>query len=284
MTKPDASPDAPPDTATSPASPASPASVLLDLADGVATITLNRPEAMNALDIATKDLLLATVRRVAEDPAVRCVVLTGTGRAFCVGQDLREHIGLLARHDDSLWSTVPEHYNPIVEVLSTMNKPVIAAINGVAAGAGASFAFAADLRIIVDTGGFNLAFAGIALSCDSGASWTLPRLIGIAKAKELLMFPRTVPAAEAFELGMVNRVVTAEELPAVVDELARTLAAGPTMAYGSIRRSVAFSAGHPLSESLAQEADQMAITGASQDHAAAVAAFIAKEKPTFHGR
>jgi len=208
----------------------------------------------------------------------------GTGRAFCVGQDLREHIGLLTSRDDSLWSTVPEHYNPIVELLSTMNKPVIAAINGVAAGAGASFAFTADLRIIVDTGGFNLAFAGIALSCDSGASWTLPRLIGTAKAKELLMFPRTVPAAEALELGMVNRVVTAEELPAVVDELARTLAAGPTMAYGSIRRSVAFSAGHPLSESLAQEADQMAITGASQDHAAAVAAFIAKEKPTFHGR
>jgi len=98
------------------------------------------------------------------------------------------------------------------------------------------------------------------------------------------MFPRTVPAAEALELGMVNRVVSAEELPAVVHELARTLAAGPTMAYGSIRRSVAFSAGHQLSESLAQEADQMAITGASQDHAAAVAAFIAKEQPSFHGR
>src|SRR5665647_1797062 len=133
--------------------------VLLDLTDGVATVTLNRPESMNALDIATKDVLLATLRRVAEDPAVRCVVLTGTGRAFCVGQDLREHIGLLARHDDSLWSTVPQQ-----------NKPVVAAINGVAAGAGASFAFATDLRIIVDTGGFNLAFAGIALSCDSGAS------------------------------------------------------------------------------------------------------------------
>jgi len=258
--------------------------VLLDLADGVATVTLNRPEAMNALDIATKDVLLATLRQVADDPAVRCVVLTGTGRAFCVGQDLREHIGLLAGRDDSLWTTVPEHYNPIVELLSTMNKPVIAAINGVAAGAGASFAFAADLRIMVDTGGFNLAFAGIALSCDSGASWTLPRLIGIAKAKELLFFPRTVPADEALELGMVNRVVSAEELPAAVDKLARTLAAGPTLAYGSIRRSVAFSAGEPLRESLAHEADQMAVTGDSQDHAAAVAAFLAKEAPTFQGR
>jgi 2-(1,2-epoxy-1,2-dihydrophenyl)acetyl-CoA isomerase len=165
-----------------------------------------------------------------------------------------------------------------------MNKPVIAAINGVAAGAGASFAFAADLRVIVDTGSFNLAFAGIGLSCDSGASWTLPRLIGIARAKELLMFPRTVPAGEALELGMVNRVVSAQQFPAAVGELARTLAAGPTLAYGAIRRSVAFSCGHPLSESLAQEADQMALAGGSADHAAAVAAFLAKEKPTFQGR
>jgi 2-(1,2-epoxy-1,2-dihydrophenyl)acetyl-CoA isomerase len=258
--------------------------VLLDLTDAVATVTLNRPEAMNSLDIATKNLLLTTLLRVAEDPAVRCVVLTGVGRAFCVGQDLREHIDLLSNRSESLWSTVPEHYNPIIELLATMNKPVIAAINGVAAGAGASFAFAADLRIIVDTGGFNLAFAGIALSCDSAASWTLPRLIGTAKAKELLMFPRTVPAAEALELGMVNRVVSAQELTAVVGERARTLAAGPTLAYGSIRRSVAFSAGHQLSESLTYEADQMTLTGGSADHAAAVAAFLAKGKPTFQGR
>jgi 2-(1,2-epoxy-1,2-dihydrophenyl)acetyl-CoA isomerase len=274
-----------PDPQGSPSpSPTAPAgAVLLDLTDGVATVTLNRPEAMNAMDLATKDALLTALLSVAEDPAVRCVVLTGVGRAFCVGQDLREHVGLLRSRDSSLWSTVPQHYNPIIELLATMNKPVIAAINGVAAGAGASFAFAADLRIIVDTGSFNLAFAGIALSCDSGASWTLPRLIGTARAKDLLMFPRSVPAAEALQLGMVNRVVRQSDLDDVVGELARTLAAGPTLAYGSIRRSVAFSAGHPLSESLAQEAEQMALTGGSQDHAAAVAAFLAKEKPTFKG-
>lgn len=260
------------------------AEVLLDITEGVATVTFNRPEAMNAMDTPSKTLLLAALRQVADDPDVRCVVLTGLGRAFCVGQDLREHISLLSSRDPSLWSTVPEHYNPIVELLATMNKPVIAAINGIAAGAGASFAFAADLRIIVDTGGLNLAFAGIALSCDSGASWTLPQLIGTARAKELLMFPRTVPAAEALELGLVSRVVSETDLPAVVDELARTLAAGPTLAYGAIRRSVAYSSGHSLSESLAQEAEQMALTGASQDHAAAVAAFLAKEKPAFHGR
>jgi 2-(1,2-epoxy-1,2-dihydrophenyl)acetyl-CoA isomerase len=269
---------------TTPGATAPDRTVMLHLADGVATVTLNRPEAMNALDIATKNVLLATLTEVAEDATVRCVVLTGTGRAFCVGQDLREHVSLLSTRDAALWSTVPEHYNPIVELIATMNKPVIAAINGVAAGAGASFAFAADLRIIVETGSFNLAFAGIALSCDSGASWTLPRLIGTARAKELLMFPRTVPAAEALELGMVNRVVREADLAAVVGELAGTLAAGPTLAYGSIRRSVAYSAGHPLSESLSYEADQMGLTGGSQDHAAAVASFLAKQKPTFHGR
>src|SRR5450631_463338 len=268
---------------TSSGSPSPDGAVLLNLSDGVATVTLNRPEAMNALDMATKAALLSTLAKVADDPGVRCVVLTGVGRAFCVGQDLREHVSLLSTKDPSLWSTVPDHYNPIVELLTTMNKPVIAAINGVAAGAGAAFAFAADMRIMVDTGGFNLAFAGIALSCDSGSSWTLPRLIGTAKAKELLMFPRTVPAAEALELGLVSRVVTEAELPAAVGELARTLAGGPTLAYGAIRRSVAFSAGHSLSESLAQEADQMAVTGRSQDHAAAVAAFLAKEEPTFRG-
>jgi 2-(1,2-epoxy-1,2-dihydrophenyl)acetyl-CoA isomerase len=260
------------------------AEVLLDTTGGVATVTLNRPNAMNALDTATKNLLLTTLVHVAEDSAVRALVLTGVGRAFSVGQDLREHASLLATKDESLRSTVTEHYNPIVELLLTMNKPVIAAINGIAAGAGASIAFAADLRIIVDTGGFNLAFAGIALSCDSGASWTLPRLIGTAKAKDLLMFPRTVPAAEALELGMVNRVVSESEMPAVLGELARSLAAGPTLAYGAIRRSVAFSAGHPLSQSLANEAEHMAITGASRDHAAAVAAFLAKQTPTFQGR
>jgi 2-(1,2-epoxy-1,2-dihydrophenyl)acetyl-CoA isomerase len=275
-----AEPDTIPGRSTDPRS----GTVLLDLADAVATVTLNRPEAMNALDIATKESLLDILRRVAQDPSVRCVVLTGTGRAFCVGQDLREHIDLLSNKDEALWSTVPEHYNPIVELLSTMNKPVIAAINGVAAGAGASFAFAADVRIIADTGSFNTAFAGIALSCDSGSSWTLPRLIGTARAKDLLMFPRSVPAAEALELGMVSQVVSPDELQQVVARLARTMAEGPTQAYGAIRRSIAFSAGHSLSESTAQEAAQMAHTGGSHDHSTAVAAFLAKEKPIFEGR
>jgi 2-(1,2-epoxy-1,2-dihydrophenyl)acetyl-CoA isomerase len=273
-------------SATSPASPnSSPAPVLLDVVDAVATITLNRPEAMNGLDVATKDLLLEIVRRVADDPSVRCVVLTGSGRAFCVGQDLKEHLaGLTGQADVPLSDTVEKHYNPIVLALSTMPKPVIAAVNGVAAGAGASLAFAADFRIIVDSAGYNTSFAGVALSCDTGSSWTLPRLVGRAKAMELLYFPRTVSAQEALELGLATQVVTQDELAGAVGELSRRLAAGPTVAFGSIRQAVAHSASHPLEESLAFEAEKMALTGGTEDHLAAVNAFVAKEKPVFRGR
>ncbi|NYD42811.1 enoyl-CoA hydratase/isomerase family protein [Nocardioides panaciterrulae] len=265
--------------------PAADPSVLLDLTDGVATITLNRPETMNSLDVATKELLLATVREVADDPAARCVVLTGTGRAFCTGQDLKEHIEILRSQDSaSLFSTVDEHYNPIVSTLAGMAKPVIAAVNGVAAGAGASLAFASDLRILADTAGFNLAFANVALSCDTGASYHLQRLVGRARALELLYFPRTVKAEESLSLGLATRVVSADELSATVAELAGRLAAGPTVALGAMRQAVAYAAGHSFEESLAFESSMMTLTGATEDHAAAVAAFVAKEKPVFHGR
>lgn len=259
--------------------------VLYDVADGVGTITLNRPEAMNSLDIATKVLLRETVQAAAEDAAVRCVVLTGTGRAFCTGQDLKEHIQILeSGSSEQLFTTVDDHYNPIVGALDAMEKPVIAAVNGVAAGAGASLAFACDLRVVADTAGFNLAFANVALSCDTGSSYTLQRLVGRAKALELLYFPRTVKADEALELGLANQVVPADDLAGVVADLAGRLAAGPTVALASIRRSVAYAAAHTFAESLELESAMMQKTGATEDHRAAVAAFVAKEKPVFHAR
>lgn len=259
--------------------------VRYDVADGVATITLDRPQAMNGLDVATKVALREAVLTAAEDQGVRCVVLTGTGRGFCVGQDLKEHRELLdSGGSDQLFSTVDEHYNPIVTALATMAKPVLAAVNGVAAGAGASLALACDVRIVAASAGFNFAFAGVGLSCDTGSSWTLPRLVGPAKALDLLYFPRTVGAEESLELGLATRVVPDDELAAETAALASRLAAGPTQAYGAIRRSVAFSAGHDLPESLAFESSMMALTGATQDHRDAVAAFVAKEKATFQGR
>lgn len=259
--------------------------VLYDVSDGVATITLNRPDAMNSLDVTTKVALRDAVTQAADDGQVRCVVLTGRGRAFCVGQDLKEHVDLLeSGTSDQLFRTVPEHFNPIVRALSTMAKPVVAAVNGVAAGAGASLAFACDFRVLSDGAGFNLAFAGIGLSCDTGSSWTLPRLVGRAKAMELLYFPRTVKAEEALELGLATKVVPAVDLAAEVGDLAVQLAGGPTVAYGAIRRSVAFSSGHDLEASTEFEAQMMAHTGATDDHRRAVASFIAKEKPTFEGK
>ena len=259
--------------------------VIYAVEGGVATITLNRPEAMNSLDVATKLALREAVTTAADDPEVRCVVLTGAGRAFCVGQDLKEHIQILAdSSSDALFRTVPEHYNPIVTAIATMTKPVIAAVNGVAAGAGASLAFACDFRVLADTAGFNLAFSGIALSCDTGSSWTLPRLVGRAKAIELLYFPRTIKSDESFELGIATKVVPADELADEVQRLAQQLADGPTVSFGAIRRSVAFSAGHDFESSLAFEAEMMALTGATQDHRNAVDSFVAKKKPDFEGK
>lgn len=261
------------------------APVLYDVADGVATIRLNRPEAMNSLDIATKELLREVVHHAAADEAARCVVLTGSGRAFCTGQDLKEHIALLeSGSSDALFTTVEKHYNPIVAALATMEKPVVAAVNGVAAGAGASLAFACDMRVVADTAGFNLAFANVALSCDTGSSYTLQRLVGTAKALELLYFPRTVKADEALDLGLATKVVPADELDETVAELAGRLAAGPTVALGAMRRSVAYAASHTFEDALAVEGEMMNKTGATEDHRTAVAAFVAKEKPVFEGR
>lgn len=251
---------------------------------GVATIALNRPDGMNGLTIATKEALLEAVTKAAEDTSIRAVILTGSGRAFCVGQDLKEHVELLDNGgSDQLFTTVEKHYNPIVTAIATMPKPVIAAVNGVAAGAGASLAFACDLRIVAESAGFNLAFPGVALSCDTGASWTLPRLVGQAKAIELLYFPSTIPAAEALGLGLATKVVPDADLAAEAQAVAARLAAGPTLSYASIRQSVNYSASHTFTESLAYEGSKMTLTGASDDHRRAVDAFLTKTKAEFTG-
>src|ERR671932_2814072 len=152
---------------------------------------------------------------------------------------------MLGEGSGVLATTVAEHYNPIATTLATMPKPVVAAVNGVAAGAGAAFAFAADLRIVAESAGFNLAFTGIALSADSGSSWWLPRLVGAAKAKELLLLPRTVGAREALDLGLATEVVPDADLEDRVREVAQRFAAGPTVAYGAVRRGRAGPPPHP---------------------------------------
>ncbi|MDQ3504386.1 MAG: enoyl-CoA hydratase-related protein [Actinomycetota bacterium] len=251
----------------------------------VATLTLDRPQAMNALDDDAKVALRDRLQELGADQSVRAVVLTGAGeRAFCTGQDLKEHIALLQAGDPAPLRTVAEHYNPTVLAIATMPKPVIAAVNGMAAGAGASLAFAADFRIAASRAVFLLAFARIGLSVDTGSSWTLPRLVGHAKATELAMLAEPLSATEALAIGLVTEVVPDEELAGRAAALAQRLAAGPTVAYGAIKAALHFSAGVDLTTALNREGDLMATTGASQDHKDAVAAFVAKEKASFQGR
>src|SRR5699024_2698069 len=258
--------------------------VQLEHHDQVATVTLNRPDALNSLNTHTKEQLRSTIDDVAIDPEVRAVVLTGSGRAFCAGEDLREHAeGLQAGRGD-LGRTVTEHYNPLILALTRMQKPVIAAVTGVAAGAGASLAFACDRRVLSQTASFSMAFTQIALAVDSGMSWHLPRLVGAARARELLMRPRKIEADEADHLGLATEIVPSDQLLPRVHEIAAELAAGPTLAYAAVREALLYSATHDLPESLANEATLMSRTGATADHRAAVEAFLAKETPRFEGR
>ncbi|MEV4567045.1 enoyl-CoA hydratase-related protein [Nonomuraea sp. NPDC049419] len=252
-----------------------------DVADAVATITLDRPEAMNSLTAETKQALHDALRKAAHDRGVRAVLLTGSGRAFCAGQDLREHADNLEA-GRGLANTVRAHYNPIVELISTMPKPVVAAVNGVAAGAGASLAFACDLRVASERAKFALAFAGIGLAPDSGASWTLQRLVGQGRAAELMLLGEPLDAARALELGLVTRVVPAEDVMKTATDLAVRLAQGPTLAYGATKRALAYAATHALADSLAMEADLQDQCVATQDHLNATRAFLAKEQPTFN--
>ncbi|MER6731470.1 enoyl-CoA hydratase/isomerase family protein [Streptomyces puniciscabiei] len=263
--------------------------VLYEVSDGLATITLNRPEAMNALNIATKVALREAAESAAGDTAVRAILLTAAGdRAFCVGQDLKEHIGLLAADRETgsgqTMSTVKEHYNPIVRALAGAPKPVVAAVNGVAAGAGFGFALAADYRLVADTAAFNTSFAGVALTADSGISWTLPRVIGPSRAADLLLFPRSISAQDALELGIANRLVPAAELRAEAEKTARALAEGPTVAYAALKEAVAYGLTHSLAETLEKEDELQTRAGQSEDHAIAVQAFVNKERPKYLGR
>jgi 2-(1,2-epoxy-1,2-dihydrophenyl)acetyl-CoA isomerase len=259
--------------------------LLVDQTDGVTTLTLNRPASLNSLNGELKEALRDTLGALEGDRSCRAVVLTGAGRGFCVGQDLREHTALLDAGSSEPLDTVRVHYNPIAHRLANLPKPVIAAVRGMAAGAGASLAFLADFRVGGPSTTFLMAFANVGLAGDTGASWSLPRLVGHAKAIELLMLAEPVPAAEANRLGLLTRLVDDDDLvlPAA-QELAARLAAGPTVAYGAIKRQLSVGDAGTLSEALAAEAQAQSIAGATADHRNAVKSFVNKEKPIFEGR
>jgi len=248
--------------------------------EAVATITFNRPSSLNAFDDQMISDCTQALERCARDDAVRCVVLTGAGRAFSAGQDLKS----LQSKDEafSIGDHVRHGYNRIVEQIVTVEKPVIGAINGVAAGAGCGIALATDIRIAAHTATFKLAFSGIGLVPDSGLTWILPRLVGRARAYEMAVTGETISAQKALNWGLVNQVAPAEQLPEVVAAWALMLASGPTLALGLTKRAMRLAATSELAEAMAVEAKLQAVAGRSSEFAEGLAAFLEKRDPEFN--
>jgi 2-(1,2-epoxy-1,2-dihydrophenyl)acetyl-CoA isomerase len=253
--------------------------------DGAATwITLDRPEALNALDGPTKEELLGALRDAAEDPGVRAVALTGSGRAFCVGQDLRElEQGYREGQAADFAAELERHYAPICRLLAGMPKPTVAVVNGVAAGAGVSLALACDLRLASSAARWRLAFSGIALVPDAGSTWHLPRLVGLSRAMEMALLGDWVDADQALSSGLANRVWPAEEFQREAAAAVADLAAGPTLAFGRTKALLRDHLGTDLDGALAAEAEAQVASGQTKDHLEGVTAFLEKRPPDFQG-
>lgn len=252
----------------------------LEVADAIATVTLDRPDALNALTVTMKQELLAAFRAIARNRAVRAVVLTGAGRAFCAGQDLKERLEPDAA---PLAVELRERYNPIIRAMRAMDQPIVGAVNGVAAGAGASLAFACDIRLAAEGASFLLAFGRIGLVPDSGATWFLPRLVGPAKAAELALLGGPLSAADAERFGLVARVLPADALAEEARGTATRLAELAPRALALTKRALQRSWSVDLDAALEDEAFRQGIAGATADHAEGLAAFLGKRPPRFTG-
>ncbi|WP_245159871.1 enoyl-CoA hydratase-related protein [Blastococcus sp. CT_GayMR19] len=251
-----------------------------DDAGGVATLTLQRP----ALSSALRRDLLDAVRAVGADESVRAVLLTGSGRAFCVGQDLAEHIESLRGNAATSLSVVEEEYNPLILALAGLRVPVVVGINGACAGAGLGIALAGDLRVAAAGAKFTTAFTGIGLSSDSALAARLVHCVGASRATELLLLPEPFSAETAAQWGLVHRVVAPEQVLPEAHALASRLATGPTAAYRAVKTVLATAATDPLEETLALEGRLQTELGQTADHHEAVEAFLAKRPPVFSGR
>lgn len=251
-------------------------------AQGVATITLTRPQAYNALTADLLETLLGTLKALERDATVRAIVLTGEGKAFCAGQALDDVKTLPPGEPIDLGATVEIRYGPLLHKLLTMEKPIVAAVNGVAAGAGMGIACACDFRIVAQSASFTTAFVKIGLVPDSGLSFTLPRIVGYAKALELCLLSEKVDAARADALGLCTKVVPAERCVEEAQALAATLAAGPR-ALGLIKRELARNGLGDLNAALAYEAHLQSVAGATADFAEGLDAFANKRAPNFSG-
>lgn len=261
-----------------------PETVTSVLSDGVLTLTLNRPEKLNSFNEAMHLALRDGLRRAHDDDAVRAVLLTGAGRGFCAGQDLGDRDPRKGGPAPDLGQTLENFYNPTLRLIRSLEKPVVCAVNGVAAGAGANIAFACDIVLAARSARFIQAFARIGLVPDAGGTWSLARILGEPRAKALALTAEPLPAERAAEWGLIWKVVEDDALIAEAAALAASLAAGPTLGLGLTKRLIQQAATNTLDEQLDLERDCQQQAGRSADYAEGVTAFLEKRKAEFTGR
>lgn len=259
--------------------------ILVETGEGIGTVTLSRPDVLNAFNDAMTTELQGALKALERDGEVRALILTGAGRAFCAGQDLQSIKGKYAGTEPPHFGDdLRKRYHPIITRLRTTEKPIVAAVNGVAAGAGCSLALACDLIVASEKASFIEVFAKVGLVPDSGSTFFLPRLVGFAKAMELCLLAEPMEAQEALRIGLINKVVAPDQLLPAAREWAAKLASGPTKAFGLAKRALNRSLANDLEAQLEYEAYCQEIAGRTQDHREGVLAFLEKRKPTYTGR
>lgn len=258
--------------------------VLFDLSNGVARLTLNRPDRLNSFNVQMHEEVRDVLQKLASEPAARVLVLTGAGRGFCAGQDLGDRAVAPGGQDVDLGASVENYYKPLVLALRNLPMPVIAAVNGVAAGAGANIAFACDLVIATRSASFVQGFSKLGLVPDSGGTWSLPRLVGNARALGLALLAEKLSAEQAAQWGLIWRCVDDSEFKDTIESLAAQLAAAPTRGLARTKQAIYESWGRSIEQQLDQERDFQRELGRSQDYSEGVAAFTEKRAPKFTGR
>ncbi|TWI35874.1 2-(1,2-epoxy-1,2-dihydrophenyl)acetyl-CoA isomerase PaaG [Paracoccus sulfuroxidans] len=259
-------------------------SILATLENGVLQITLNRPDKLNSFNEEMHMALRAAIQRAHDEPEIRAVLLTGSGRGFCAGQDLGDRDPRKGGPAPDLGHTLDTFYNPTLRLIRNLPKPVVCAVNGVAAGAGANIAFACDIVLAAESAKFIQAFSKIGLVPDAGGSWSLPRIIGEPRAKALALTAEPLPATTAADWGLIWKALPDDQLMTEATALAQRLAAGPTLGLGLTKQLIQAAASQSLDQQLDMERDCQQTAGRSADYAEGVTAFLEKRKAEFTGK